>query len=72
MGVKFTIKPAECTHLVAKSLVRTEKFLCAMAVAPFIVTDKWVQTCVATKHILGEYCSFLFGSLVHELYASGG
>lgn len=52
MGVKFTSKPSECTHLVARTLVRTEKFLCAMAVAPIVVTDKWVSTCAATKHIL--------------------
>ncbi|THH28633.1 hypothetical protein EUX98_g5551 [Antrodiella citrinella] len=54
LGVKFTTKPSECTHLVAKSIVRTEKFLCAMAAGPIIVTDKWVHTCVRTKHILVE------------------
>ncbi|KAL4242530.1 hypothetical protein ABKN59_011898 [Abortiporus biennis] len=54
LGVKFTTKPSECTHLVAKSLVRTEKFLCAMAVAPIILTDKWVMACVSTKQILAE------------------
>ena len=52
MGVKFTTKPAECTHLVARGIVRTEKFLCAMAMAPHIVTDKWVEACVNKKKIL--------------------
>ncbi|TCD65714.1 hypothetical protein EIP91_002290 [Steccherinum ochraceum] len=54
LGVSFTTKASECTHLVARSIVRTEKFLCAMAAGPIIVTDKWIQTCVKTKHILVE------------------
>lgn len=52
MGVRFTTKPGECTHLVARGIVRTEKFLCAMAVAPYIVTDKWVEASVSKKKIL--------------------
>ena len=32
-----------------------------MAVAPIVVTDKWVQTCVATKHLLSAYrCLLVF------------
>lgn len=54
MGVKFTTKPLECTHLVALKIVRTEKFLCAMAVAPHIVTDKWVTACVSKKAMQRE------------------
>ncbi|KIP02673.1 hypothetical protein PHLGIDRAFT_111799 [Phlebiopsis gigantea 11061_1 CR5-6] len=54
MGVKFTTKPLECTHLVARAIVRTEKFLVAMAVAPHIVTDKWVEACVSKKKIMPE------------------
>ncbi|KAI0682501.1 hypothetical protein BC835DRAFT_1399674 [Cytidiella melzeri] len=52
LGGKFTTKPSECTHLVAASIVRTEKFLCAMAVASHVVTRKWVEMCVAKKTIL--------------------
>ncbi|KAH8102204.1 hypothetical protein BXZ70DRAFT_986996 [Cristinia sonorae] len=65
LGVKFTTKPSECTHLVVRGIVRTEKFLCAMANAPIIVTDKWVQTCVNTKHILIED-DFLLKDPVNE------
>ncbi|PSS00871.1 hypothetical protein PHLCEN_2v4098 [Hermanssonia centrifuga] len=54
MGAKFTQKPSECTHLVARSLVRTEKFLCAMATAPYVVTDAWVETCVSKNRIMPE------------------
>lgn len=54
MGAKMTTKPSDCTHLVAKSLVRTEKFLCAMAVAPYIVNEKWVIASATTKQFLPE------------------
>ncbi|OCH87294.1 hypothetical protein OBBRIDRAFT_837516 [Obba rivulosa] len=54
LGVKMTTKPSECTHLVAKSLVRTEKFLCAMAAAPYVVNEKWVTSSIATKQLLPE------------------
>ncbi|OBZ78655.1 hypothetical protein A0H81_00009 [Grifola frondosa] len=54
MGAKMTSKPAECTHLIAPNLVRTEKFLCAMPVAPFIVTEKWAVTSAAARQFLPE------------------
>lgn len=54
LGVKMTSKPSECTHLVARNLVRTEKFLCAMAVAPFVVNEKWLLASAAAKQILPE------------------
>ncbi|KAF9037073.1 hypothetical protein BJ165DRAFT_1375475 [Panaeolus papilionaceus] len=42
LGVKFTTTPEECTHLIAASLVRTEKFICALASnAPHILTKEW-------------------------------
>ncbi|OBZ78467.1 hypothetical protein A0H81_01608 [Grifola frondosa] len=54
MGAKMTSKPAECTHLIAPNLVRTEKFLCAMPVAPFIVTGKWAVMSAAGRQFLPE------------------
>ncbi|KZT00911.1 uncharacterized protein LAESUDRAFT_731846 [Laetiporus sulphureus 93-53] len=54
LGAKMTTKPAECTHLVVKSLVRTEKFLCAMAVAPYILNEKWLLASAARKRLLPE------------------
>lgn len=57
LGVSFTTNPAECTHLVAKNLVRTEKFLCAIANAPIVVTDKWIETCASTHHLLSMFLS---------------
>jgi hypothetical protein len=53
------VKPDECTHLVVKTLARTEKLLCAMAVAPAIVTENWVRDSIAAKKLLrGWFVSF--------------
>jgi len=53
LGVKITTRPNECTHLIASNLVRTEKFLCALASrAPWIVTEKWALKCAEAKKIL--------------------
>lgn len=52
LGAKIGVKPSECTHLVVKSLARTEKLLCAMAVAPHFVTERWVRDSITAKRIL--------------------
>ncbi|KAF8058683.1 hypothetical protein FPV67DRAFT_1523362 [Lyophyllum atratum] len=59
LGVKITTRPAECTHLLAPHLVRTEKFLCALANAPFILTEKWATESAAAKTLLDEGKYFL-------------
>ena len=48
----MTSRPSECTHLLAPQLVRTEKFLCALVVAPFILTEKWATRSAAVKKLL--------------------
>lgn len=52
LGAKIGVKPSECTHLVVKSLARTEKLLCAVAVAPHIVTERWVRDSITAKRLL--------------------
>lgn len=52
LGIKITTKPSECTHLIAPHLVRTEKFLCALAVAPYILSENWALESAAAKKIL--------------------
>ncbi|KAL0579150.1 regulator of Ty1 Transposition [Marasmius crinis-equi] len=54
LGVKTASKPWDCTHLLVKSLVRTEKFLCAVAVGAHILSEKWAVDCASTKKILPE------------------
>ena len=56
LGVKMVMRPSECTHLLAASVVRTEKFLCALAKAPFILSEKWATQSVAAKKLLGKSC----------------
>lgn len=71
LGAKFTAKPLECTHLVAHKIVRTEKFLCAMAAAPHIVTEKWVAACVTKKSLQRAFVSLLT-ALSSRCIFSGG
>ncbi|KAL0949407.1 hypothetical protein HGRIS_009469 [Hohenbuehelia grisea] len=54
LGVKFTTKYSECTHLVVSHLVRTEKFLCALAMAPHIITKEWAVDSAKAKTLLDE------------------
>ncbi|KAH7922021.1 hypothetical protein BV22DRAFT_1121771 [Leucogyrophana mollusca] len=54
LGVKATARPSECTHLVAKSIVRTEKFLCAMAVSPFVLSEDWAVGSARAGRLLPE------------------
>ncbi|RPD54429.1 hypothetical protein L226DRAFT_493972 [Lentinus tigrinus ALCF2SS1-7] len=54
MGVKLVTKPSECTHLLVKSVVRTEKFLCAMAVAPHVLGEKWARMSAFNRKLLPE------------------
>ena len=55
----MTSRPSECTHLLAPQLVRTEKFLCALVVAPFILTEKWATRSAAAKKLLRAFFFFL-------------
>ncbi|KAI0039891.1 hypothetical protein FA95DRAFT_1503597 [Auriscalpium vulgare] len=52
LGAKTAVKANECTYLIVNNIVRTEKFLCAMAVAPHIVTEKWATASAAAKKLL--------------------
>lgn len=50
----------DCTHLLAPHIVRTEKFLCALAKAPFILEGKWALESAAANKLLRKryicYC----------------
>lgn len=52
LGVKCVEDPGQCNYLAAPSLVRTEKFCCAIARAPVAVTTKWVEDCINEERIL--------------------
>ncbi|KAG1837309.1 hypothetical protein DFJ58DRAFT_816048 [Suillus subalutaceus] len=65
LGAKMTTKPNDCTHLIAKGIVRTEKFLCAIASSPFVLTEGWVNSSVRTGKLLLE-TDFLISDLESE------
>ena len=47
---------ARCTHLVVENrVVRTEKFLCAMAYGLPVVTRQWVTDSIAQGRVLREH-----------------
>ncbi|KAJ7072842.1 hypothetical protein C8F01DRAFT_1105429 [Mycena amicta] len=52
LGARVTNKPTECTHLITTGVVRTEKFLCALASSPVIVTEAWAVESAAAKELL--------------------
>jgi hypothetical protein len=52
LGIKMTTKPTDCTHLIAKGVVRTEKFLCAMSVTPHVLTEEWANATAKTNKLL--------------------
>ncbi|KAF9219682.1 hypothetical protein BS17DRAFT_788949 [Gyrodon lividus] len=54
LGIKMTTKPTDCTHLIAKGIVRTEKFLCAMSVTPYVLTEEWANATAKSGKLLPE------------------
>jgi len=44
----------ETTHLVANSVLRTVKFLTALAVVQYIVTSEWIEQSMVADHFLGN------------------
>ncbi|KAF7296145.1 hypothetical protein MKEN_01429800 [Mycena kentingensis (nom. inval.)] len=54
LGVKITKDPTECTHLIAPSIVRTEKFLGALARRAWILSKDWALDSAAANKLLAE------------------
>lgn len=52
IGILCVADPASCTHLAAPHMVRTEKFCCALAKAPIIVSTEWPQVCLKEDKIV--------------------
>ena len=52
LGIQCVNDPATCTHLAAPHIVRTEKFCCALAKAPIIVSTEWPRACLKEEKIV--------------------
>ncbi|KAJ7935264.1 hypothetical protein B0H13DRAFT_2304926 [Mycena leptocephala] len=59
LGAKVTNRATECTHLIVAGLVRTEKFLCALTGAPFILTRDWAVDSAAAGELMGNGRGYL-------------
>lgn len=57
LGVHVVQDPGSCTHLAAPAIVRTKKFLCALASAPTVVRSEFIDTCVKDGKVpnVGEF-----------------
>lgn len=55
LGILVTQDPYNCTHLAAPAMVRTQKFLCALASGATIVSTEFIDTCLATGEIPPEH-----------------
>ena len=44
----------ETTHLVANAVLRTVKFLTAVAVVQHVVTSEWIEQSSMASHFLGN------------------
>ncbi|KAI9819942.1 MAG: hypothetical protein M1827_006512 [Pycnora praestabilis] len=51
MGILVVTDPASCTHLAAPTIVRTHKFICALANAPTIISTDFVDSCLSSDSL---------------------
>lgn len=52
LGISVVQDAKKCTHLAAPSILRTPKFVNALAYAPVIVNDEFVTQCLAKNQLL--------------------
>lgn len=46
LGIMLSMDPTNCTHLAAPSIIRTQKFICALAHAPIVLSTDFVDRCL--------------------------
>jgi hypothetical protein len=51
MGIKLTAEPAECTLLCAPRILRTKKFIAALANSPKVVNISYLDTALSTNRL---------------------
>lgn len=52
LGILISQDPATCTHVASPQIVRTQKFACAMARAPIVLSADFVDQCLAQNKVL--------------------
>ena len=52
LGIELTENPAECSFVAAPKIMRTKKFICAMAGAPTLLSLEFVRQCLKQNKLL--------------------
>ncbi|KAF5344823.1 hypothetical protein D9756_011098 [Leucocoprinus leucothites] len=65
LGVIMASRPSQRTRLTAPQLVRTERFLCALASVPVVLQEAWVVRSAQAKQLL-PFEKFVFQAAVAE------
>ncbi|KAG8806637.1 hypothetical protein FRC17_004890 [Serendipita sp. 399] len=68
IGFRKVEEPQSCTHLVSNSILRTEKFLCALSYGPKAVKSSWLIDCLAQKKVLDTKDYFLYDAIGERTY----
>ena len=58
LGIIVTMDPSNCTHLAAPGIVRTPKFVCALAAGATVLSCKFIDDCLAESEMpedIGSY-----------------
>ncbi|KAH8808419.1 BRCT domain-containing protein [Xylogone sp. PMI_703] len=65
LGILITTDPHNCTHVAAPGIVRTQKFLCALATSPIVLSSDFVDKCI-TEGKLPDPNSYLLNDKENE------
>ncbi|KAG8810653.1 hypothetical protein FRC19_004386 [Serendipita sp. 401] len=68
LGIRSVDDAQSCTHLVSNSILRTEKFLCALSYGPKAVKSSWLTDCLAKQRVLDTKEYFLYDAAGERTY----
>ncbi|KAI9851664.1 MAG: hypothetical protein M1838_003133 [Thelocarpon superellum] len=54
LGILIVQDPSKCTHLAAPAIMRTQKFLLALAYAPVIISTEFVDECLEENEVVPD------------------
>lgn len=52
LGILITTDPSKATHLAAPNIVRTQKFVTALAYAPLVISTEFIDACLEENELL--------------------
>lgn len=54
LGCQIIDDPSKATHLIARAIARTEKFLCSMSIAKWILDESWAIDSIDRGSLQGK------------------